>query len=135
MTQKATMSLDRFMEYLEKTTALYEWKMNNGGFLRAYPMVKATWSLMKPLCPITAVYASLFDEYINLGDYTLAGKKLGLSAATMTTIVCAADGGYHDLMQHRVRKASKAKRVRERMEAVLHPQVVSQRLKGPITPD
>lgn len=125
MSQKATMSLDRFMEYLEKTVALYDWKMSDGGYLRAYPVLQnLSHSTMQAFCPITAVCESVFGEFYDLGSYEQAGKKLGLSVATIGTIACAADGGYHDLMQHRVRKASKAKRVRERMEAVLQPQVL-----------
>lgn len=127
MTAKATMSLDRFMEYLEKTKDLYDWKMANGGYLRAFtPGSSATQirfhlNQARAFCPITAVYDSLFGGFTPLGEYEQAGKALGLSAATMSTIVIAADGGYVDLSKTRIRKASKAKRLRQQMEQLLQP--------------
>lgn len=126
------MSLDVFLDFLEKTKHLYNWVGGGGQNLRAYEEVDLTLykfdttglakkvvttlaSANKPMCPITAVYHSLYDEKIDVGHYGIAARRLGLTRHSIAHILRAADNQLVVSKKVSTRQVTKSAKLRREM--------------------
>lgn len=83
------MNLDQFLAHLKKVSTKYEWRKSQGCFIRTKDYFSK--NRYGAMCPITAVLFSRTKQYVDDGEYRLAGEKLGLEEEIISNIVDAAD--------------------------------------------